>query len=504
MAYGPYNFLMDFALMSILLFISQLIRAKVRWIQNLYLPTAMIAGFIGLFLGKSMLSYIAPNITEYAIPFSGEIASYPYMLVVVLFASLYLGNIKKQSLKQVMNEVGDTFTMNMSAEFIGFGVALFLGGGLLMLLVPEISSTFSILQPAGFVGGHGYAAAIGTTLQEAKDTIWGAGEAVVVGQTFATFGILCGIFGGLLAINIATRKKYTRCIKEMGDLSKDVRTGFLNQENQTSIGRATMTPMAIDSLSWHIMLILIASAGGYYAYYLIKGLLPITMPMMCLAMLAGVLLQKLLGVLKIEHSVDKKVITRMGSSVTDYLVAFGIASIKISVVIKFALPLLILSILGICLSFFYLFFVCKRLFHNYWFERGIFIYGWSTGVVAMGVTLLRIVDPDFKSKALDDYGVAYVFISMVEIGIVSILPSVVALGFISGNNWYTILPGAVMISIGLLLLWITAKNYGIQSRDGAAQRQDEENVHGTSDAQSVSGTLSGADEACIPANLSPN
>jgi len=494
MDYGPYNFLMDFAWMSILLFIAQLIRAKFRWIQNLYLPTAMIAGFLGLFLGKSMLSYIAPSITEYALPFSEQIASYPYMLVVVLFASLYLGNIKKQSLREVMSEVGDTFSLNMAAEFIGFGIALFVGGGLLMLLIPEISSTVSILQPAGFVGGHGYAAAIGTTLEEAKNTIWGSGEAVIVGQTFATFGILCGIFGGLLAINIATRKKYTRCIKEMGDLSEDVRTGFLNEENQPSLGRATMTPMAIDSLSWHIMLILIASAGGYYSYYWIKGVLPITMPMMCLAMLTGVLLQKLLGILKIEQSIDKKVITRLGSSVTDYLVAFGIASIKISVVIKFALPLLILSLLGICLSFFYLFYVSKRLFHNYWFERGIFIYGWSTGVVAMGVTLLRIVDPNFKSKTLDDYGIAYVFISMVEIAIVSILPSVVALGFISGNNWYTILPGAVMVSLGLVLLWITAKNYGIQSKDGAAPRQHEENVHEIPEALTEGGTLPVTDE----------
>lgn len=165
------------------------------------------------------------------------------------------------------------------------------------------------------------------------------------------------------------------------------------------------------------------------------------MPMMCLSMLSGVVLQKFLGVLKLQHSVDKQIITRMGSSITDYLVAFGIASIKIPVVVKFALPLLILAVVGVSFSMFYLFFVSKRVFHNYWFERGIFIFGWSTGVVAMGVTLLRIVDPDFKSRALDDYGIAYVFISMIELAIVSILPSVVALGFISGNNWYTLIPG---------------------------------------------------------------
>lgn len=91
--------------------------------------------------------------------------------------------------------------------------------------------------------------------------------------------------------------------------------------------------------------------------------------------------------------------------------------------------------LGVSFALFFLFFIAKRLFHNYWFERGIFVFGWTTGVVAMGVTLLRIVDPDFRSKALEDYGIAYVFISMVELAIVSILPSIVALGFVSGNFW---------------------------------------------------------------------
>lgn len=477
MEFGPYTMLMDFALMSILLFVAQIIRAKVKFIQNLYLPTAMIAGFLGLFLGSSFLGYVSPGLAEYAVPFSGKIASYAYMLVVVLFASLYIGNNKKQSAKQMMDQVGDTFTLNMGAEFCGFGFSLLAGGALLIFLVPEISSTFSILQPAGFIGGHGYAAAIGTTLEEAANTIWQSKEAVVIGQTFATIGILVGIIGGLIAINIATRKKYTRCIKSMGNLPQDLRTGFINSENQESMGKMTVSAMALDSMTWHILLIFMASAGGYYSYYWIKDLLPITMPMMCLSMLAGVVLQKLLGVMKLDHSVDKQVITRMGSSVTDYLVAFGIASIKISVVVKFATPLIIMAVIGIAFASFYLFFVAKRLFHNYWFERGIFVFGWSTGVVAMGVTLLRIVDPNFKSKALDDYGMAYVFISVVELAIISILPMVVAMGYMTGNNWYTVLPGAVMLTIGGFLLWLTVKKYGIQSADGAKTRACEHSVH---------------------------
>ncbi len=252
--------------MSILLCIAQIIRAKLKWVQNLYLPTAMIAGFIGLFFGRSFLEFISLEVAAYALPFSQEITPYAYTLVVVLIASLYIGNRQKQSPRAMMKQVGDTFTTNMAAEFGGFGVALLIGGAFLIFLVPEISSTFAILQPAGFVGGHGYAAAIGTTLEEASNSIWQSKEAVIIGQTFATFGILSGIFGGLVAINIATRKKYTRLIKSMGNLPADMRTGFVAEENQASIGKATVSAMAIDPFTWHVLLILIASAGGYYSF----------------------------------------------------------------------------------------------------------------------------------------------------------------------------------------------------------------------------------------------
>ena len=50
------------------------------------------------------------------------------------------------------------------------------------------------------------------------------------------------------------------------------------------------------------------------------------------------------------------------------------------------------------------------------------MFGWSTGVVAMGVVLLRIVDPKGQSGTLEDYGMAYVFISIVEVFLISLLP----------------------------------------------------------------------------------
>ena len=155
------------------------------------------------------------------------------------------------------------------------------------------------------------------------------------------------------------------------------------------------------------------------------------------------------------NSVDKRVIDRIGSMITDYLVAFGICSISITVVQNYVLPIFVLCILGTIWPLIMVFVCGKKLFRNYWFERSIFIFGWCTGVVAIGVTLLRIVDPEMKTGTLDDYGTAYTFISIIEVFIVSLTPQLtVSLG------WGIV--GTVEFLIGLSLLFACARFFSIR------------------------------------------
>ena len=457
MEFGPYTLLMDFALISILLFIAQFLRAKIKIIQALYLPASLIAGFLALFLGEQFLNIF---------PFSGKISIYPYMLVVVLFASLFIGSSQKLSIKKVFDEVGDTFSLSLAAEIGGFGIALLLGGFLIKFFFQDVPDTFPILAPGGFIGGHGYAAAIGSALNELS----GWKEALTIGQTFATIGILNGIVGGLILINIATRLKATRLVESVSELPESMRTGLVPENERQVMGKETVSPMSIDPLAWHISLVLIASAGGYYLYHFFKIFLPnFTLPMMCLSMLAGVFLQLILNKIGFERYVDKRIINRIGSSVTDYLVAFGIASINISVVIQYAHFIIIMSAICVLWSLFYVLFIGRKLYHNFWFERSIFIYGWTTGVVAMGIILLRIVDPDFRSKTLEDYSIAYVFISLIELLLISILPVYI----VSGN---VMLAGVVLIIICMILWILTAVKYGIQTKRVSELRQGEAEI----------------------------
>jgi ESS family glutamate:Na+ symporter len=462
--FGPYEMLMDFGLMSVVLILSHLLRSKIKLLQYIYMPTSLIAGFIVLFCGWQFWDILPFAARENGTPY---MSSYPYLLVVVLFGTLFLGKdskTQKISFSKVIKGVGDTFFYNLASEIGQFGLAVLFGLFVLAPLFPELHQGFALMLPAGFAGGHGYATAIGKAFEN-----YGWDEALTIGYTSATVGLMSGVIGGMLLINIATRLGWTRLVKDIKSLPKSMMTGFVPEKEQVSMGRETISPIALDPFTWHFALTMAAFAVAYLFYNFTKKLLPgsYEIPMMCISMLAGVVIQKILDGINLGHYVDKHVMNRIGSWVTDYLVAFGIASIQVSVVVKYAVPMTILFIFGIVYCMGILLLIAPRIFHNFWFERGIFVFGWNTGVVAIGVTLLRVVDPGFHSKTLEDYGLAYVFISFIEIAVVSLLPIFVAQGVI-------LEPGLVLTISAIACIVLSGKICGWYGGVPASQLREGE------------------------------
>lgn len=457
MDYTHMSFLYDFAFMSLLLIIAQFLRSNIKFLQMFYIPASVLAGIFGLLLGPQFLNII---------PWSGRIGSYAYMLVCVLFGGLFLGKKSGADAKKTFKQVGDSFCVNMGAEFFCFGIAMLIGGALVMLLFPEVFIEISLLMPSGYLGGHGYASTIGTAL----NNLLGREDGVVIGQTFATIGLLTGLFGGIACINYATRKGATRLVDKAESLPEDCRTGIVPPGKRASMGEETINPMSMDPLAWHLALTLIATLAGYLFYDWYKQYLPsIELPVMCLTMIFGVIIQTILNHTPFRDSVDEHVEGRIGSMVTDYLVGFGVASISITVVMEFAAPIILLCLLGTLTSLVLVFVVGRKLFHNFWFERSIFVFGWTTGVVAIGVTLLRIVDPEAKSGTLSDYGYAYTLQSVVEVFIIALTPILaVSMGCIA--------TGLIETAIALALFLVSAVLFGIRKEKMNELRPGEAEV----------------------------
>lgn len=436
------DLLYDFAIMSALLLVAKIIRVKVKVVQEFYIPTALIAGFLGLFLGKQFLNIL---------PFSGEIGNYSGILIAILFGSMFLGNKKKESFKTMLSSVGDTFLVNGAAEIGQYGVFVLIGCIVLPILFPGIHEAFGMMLPSGFIGGHGTAAAVGTVVAEA-----GWIEGTSVGQTFATIGLLSGIVVGVILINIGARKGYTQIIKEVKALPEEMRTGLVPEGKRVSLGETTVNSMSIEPLTWHLGLVLIAVGLAYLTNSWLKILFPkVSFPVYGLALLCSIVLQLVLKCLKMDNYVDKKIISHIGSSATDYLVAFGVASINISVVLQYWMPIVLLSVMGLVFVILWHFVISKRFFKTYWYERSLYIFGMSTGVLATGVILLRILDPEFETGVLEDFGFAWIFLSIVDMLVVSLTPMFVL-------NGMGIMCGFVLVLIASICLALCGKMFGLE------------------------------------------
>lgn len=485
MEFSLYGMATDFCIMSALIFAAQLLRKKVKWLQNYYIPSPLVAGGIGLLLGPQVGGLI---------PWTTGADSYAYLLTCILFAGIFLGRKGKSrrgencpqrggaggpfpqktmgggKFLRFIAQVGDTFFVNTASEILCFGIALSLGGTLLLLLFPGVFPELSLLLPSGFAGGHGYAAAIGGALNE----LLGREDGVYIGQAFATLGLLTGLLGGLACINYAARRGATRFVKEASLLPEECRTGLLPEEKRMSMGRETIHPMSMDPQTWHTALLLMAFGAGYGVSLLLNKVLPqLNFPLMCLTMLAGLVLQKILDVTGYAEYVDKRVIDRASGCITDYLVAFGVATIRLSVVQEFWQPIIVLCVIGVVWPLVIVFFVGRKLFHNFWFERSIFIFGYLTGIVAVGITLLRSVDPHMKSGTLDDFGFAYTIQSVIEIFLVALIPT-------AAVTFGCLPAGLALDAVGIILLlasWKLCGSYGgamNELREGEAEVIREE------------------------------
>ena len=424
----------DFGLISALLLIGKILRAKVKIIQQLFIPPSLIAGGLGLAFGPNGLGYI---------PLSSSISVYSAILIAMVFGSVPLGTAKS-SLSEIKNRVGGLWAYAQNGMLMQWGIACLFGFFVLRWIWPDLHPGFGAMLPTGFYGGHGTAAAIGSAFNNN-----GWDEALSLGMTTATVGIISAILGGLILIKWAARKKYTEFISDFKDLPAELRTGLVPEEKRDTLGSATTSSISIETFTFHLALIFVVALGGYTFSLWIKGMYPrVDLPVFSCAFLVALILKQFMNLTKSSRYICPVCTNRLGSTFTDYLVAFGVASIKLSVVVKYAAPLAIMLVLGIVVVLFTALYLGYKMLKTYWFEKSIFCWGWWTGTMAMGIALLRIVDPKLQSKSLDDIATAYLPIAPVEIVLISLVPMAFTDGW---GVWLSV----ACIVLTLLILWLS-------------------------------------------------
>src|SRR5699024_2520106 len=260
-----------FIVISAFLLVGAFLRARFQLFQRLFLPASVIGGFIGLILGPIVLK-------DYAVlPFPEDwitIASLlPGLLIVPVVASVPLGmrfGSRKKTGRKKSSGTRNVFIMFFvlgsvlaAQNFYGVFVA---GAFKSFFNFDEIYATFGTELAAGFAGGHGTAGVVGNLLQSMGQPFWNTAQGVTT--TTATVGIVSGILIGIVFINIAARKGLTSFIKSGTSIPEDVRTGIQRDvSKQKAIGKETTNAASIDSLGFHLALILVVSGLAFVATY---------------------------------------------------------------------------------------------------------------------------------------------------------------------------------------------------------------------------------------------
>ena len=426
--FTPWTIVVDLGIISALMLLGKLIRVKVKGIQRFLIPPAVLAGIMGLVLGPEVLGWL---------PLSGSLGTYAGILIAFVFAALpFTSTSKAREVAKVKRMWG--YSQGGMLLQWGFGGLL---GILLLGQIWPLNDSFGITMPAGFCGGHGSAAALGDAFAG-----FGQDEVLTLAMTSATVGIICSIVIGLIFLRIGTKKGYSACLTEAEKLPEELRTGVVEIANRKSIGEGIFSTISVSTLTFNLSVIGLVVLGGYLISKGVSRVAPmLELPVFSCSYIVGILVKFVCDRTKVTEYVCPETSSSLSGMFTDYLVAFGIASIKISVVSQYLVPMLILLFAGLMFTACYIYIAAKYIFKEYWFEKAMFSWGWFTGTMAMGMALLRIADPDSRSHCVDHYAIAYIFIAPVEIALITFAPII----FTSG---YGLLFSSIAVVIGLSLM----------------------------------------------------
>ena len=435
-----------FCFLSVLLVCGKLVRVLVPVLQRCYLPSAVIGGFIGLFILQNFPQLFPDGCIE-------AISKLPGFMINVVFATLFLG-VVTPPIRKVVQVAFPQLCFGQILAWGQYVIGFALVGFILMPLF-GVNEGFGNLLEIGFQGGHGTVSGMAESFEA-----FGWEDGIALGYTVATVGMLLAVIGGIMLVNWAGRRGYVKNIRSFSEQDKLQQKGIYSSGERPVAGWQTVYCDSIDSLAWHISLVGIAILLGFGMQKGIQSLeiflfpenetrLFSGFPLFPFCMIGGLLLQKAAQTIKVNQMIDHGQMQRVSGAALDFLVVSAMATIKLSVVLANWQALLILMLLGALLSIFMVVVVAPKLFRESWFECAIAEFGQSLGVTATGLLLLRAVDPESKTCATQAFGYKQLLHEPIMGGG---LWTAMALTLLYKFGWAIMLT----ISASALALWIVA------------------------------------------------
>ena len=387
---------MAFGWASAMLCLGTLLRAKVPFLRNMLVPACVIAGVLGFVLMNVLPASVVGTTSD----MYTEIVNH---LFTISFISISLTSTPKENqggAKQVMQGA-----MGMGLVWcLLYGLTPLLGIGVVALTGGSVGmeSIYGSLIPFAFCQGPGQSAAYGAIFEQ-----YGWPDASAVAITFAAVGFVVAFLVGIPMAKYGIRRGIA---KHCGKLDEKILKGYLRAEEQNEyMVRDTTCNSNIETLTYHFALIglcyMVATVIARLLSFLPSFLGSSMSSMMFMnGMYAAYLVKWLMKKLKIDFLQENVLQSKITGWTADYLVVCAFMAVQVNVISRWALPMLLVAVVTTVVTFFACFYFGQRIGGDNDFERTLGLFGTCTGTVPSGISLVRIVDPQFKTTTAVELG----------------------------------------------------------------------------------------------------
>ncbi|MCA9329258.1 sodium:glutamate symporter [Candidatus Saccharibacteria bacterium] len=385
--------------LAIILSISRFIKRGSNVLQRFFIPSALVAGVMGLILGPQVLNTITVDVTKYWV-------AWPKYLITIVFAGLFLGKIIP-SRREVWLTGGPMIAFGNTLAWGQYVIGILLS---LLILEPIFGANplAGALIEISFEGGHGTAAGLAPTFEKLG---WSAGTDIAL--TLATFSIVMAILLGVLIVNIHNWRHHKNSADDQEERARQRRQMIRSGYNVISLGkRANTNPVAIlinigafalaIVIGWILQLGLVRLEDIVLANYTDLRLLPY-LPLFPLAMLGGLILQFFLRKIHKQTLIQRRTAEIISSIALDILIASAVATVSLKTIGENLSVIGILGLAGVAWILFGFIVLAPRMFPSYWYEKGLTNMGQSMGMTATGLLLGRLADPNNRAKARESF-----------------------------------------------------------------------------------------------------
>ena len=360
--YELWNIIVQFGMIAIAVLLGNVLRRKISWIRGSLMPTAVLSGFLLLFMRSVHLINLDVG-----------------MLERVTYHGIAIGFIA-QSLRIPMDqgESGELVALKSGALIVSTYlmqgvVGLIITIGLALTVKPDMFRAAGLLLPMGYGQGPGQANNIGASYEA-----MGFRGGHSFGLAIAAAGYLCACIVGVVMVNVLARRRKNAAGQAGAD--EKLTVDYFQDTNEIPVSDS------VDKLSVQLALIFVV----YLLTYLVtrgltsgisavsEGLANTLNALLwgfnfivgsALATLVRFLLGKAKKARVVVHQYQNNyLLNRISGFFFDVMIVAGIAAINLEDLTGLWLPFALLAVAGAAVTWVYLAIVCHRIYGDYYDE----------------------------------------------------------------------------------------------------------------------------------------